>query len=40
LRDWPTVMQDAGNPAWAAYNMEPIDPASKVAPPDEAPIVN
>jgi len=38
LRDWPTDMQNAGNPAWAAYNMEPIDPASEIDPPDEAPI--
>lgn len=28
LRDWPNVMEAAGVPAWIAYNMEPIDPAS------------
>jgi hypothetical protein len=32
LRDWPATMQDAGIPAWIAYNMEPIDPASEEDP--------
>ena len=32
LRDWPATMQNAGIPAWAAYNMQPIDPASEVEP--------
>lgn len=32
LRDWPSVMENAGIPAWAAYNMAPIDPASEEEP--------
>ena len=32
LRDWPNVMENAGIPAWAAYNMQPIDPASEEEP--------
>lgn len=34
LRDWPNVMEDNNVPAWIAYNMEPIDPASEVDPDD------
>lgn len=29
LRDWPNIMQENNVPAWIAYNMEPIDPASE-----------
>ena len=38
LRDWPATMINAGIPAWAAYNMEPIDPASEVEPDPEGTI--
>ena len=32
LRDWPATMINAGIPAWAAYNMEPIGPANEIEP--------
>ena len=40
LRDWPATMINAGIPAWAAYNMEPIGPANEVEPDDTGLIVD
>lgn len=34
LRDWPSIMADAGIPAHFAYTMQPIDPASEAEPED------
>jgi hypothetical protein len=39
LRDWPNIMESNGVPAWIAYNMEPIDPASEEGPDDQDAIV-
>ena len=40
LRDWPATMINAGIPAWAAYNMEPIGPANETPPDDTGLIID